>query len=155
MTQKSICTHSYMTSGIPSELSRMTMGVPWFVAVDIGKALEYGKHTLQAVRKYVRDYHKQSLVIPAIYPKKKILLVHPNGVDNLCAYCNSEKADEFQRWIWYGLIRGCFTDWYNMGDCDESIDCSYTVSSETYQPAENQNLLERNWFSNKQYPVES
>ena len=119
-------------------------GVPWFVAVDIGKALEYGKQTNQAVRKYVREYHKQSLVIPAIYPRKKIQLVHPNGVDNLCAYRNSEKADEFQRWIWYGPIRGCFTDWYKMGDCDESIDCSYTVSSETYQPAENQNLLERN-----------
>lgn len=73
------------------------------MAVDIGKALEYGKQTHQAVRKYVRDYHKQSLVIPAIYPRKKILLVHPNGVDNLCAYRNSEKQTNFN--VGFGMVQ--------------------------------------------------
>lgn len=84
---------------------------PWFVAEDVCKALEYDDPKL-AVSKYVEEYQKQYIVIPALQSNKKVLMVNTRGVQGLCFFCQSNKASKFTDWIWYHVIRAAFPEYY-------------------------------------------
>lgn len=83
----------------------------WFVAEDVCKALEYDDPKL-AVSKYVEEYQKKRIVIPALQSNKNTLMVNTRGVQGLCFFSQSNKASKFTDWIWYHVIRAAFPEYY-------------------------------------------
>jgi len=70
-------------------------GAPWFVARDIGKALEVSNEAIDKAVSKIKQEYKSSIVIR----DKKVLIVSEQGLYKILIRSQSPKAEKFQDWI--------------------------------------------------------
>lgn len=77
-------------------------GEPWFVAVDVCRALDMGNN--RQVVKRLADDEKGVIKMDTLGGKQNLIIINESGLYRLILRSNKPEAESFQRWVTHDIL---------------------------------------------------